>query len=99
MILSRVGVSARGRSRIVVLLLGCLTGIFSASSVLAQCAMCTASVEATDSGAFNLSTYLLLAVPYLIVFGVAGYVAYAFRVSRSPRAAGEGKPSSPEPAS
>jgi hypothetical protein len=55
--------------------------LFSASRLLAQCAMCSGAVGAgADAGrAYNSSTVFMLAVPYLLLLGVLGYVVHAFR--------------------
>ena len=62
----------------------------------AQCAMCQGAAGAgpEGGGAYNLSTLLMLAVPYLLLLGVGGYVVYAFRRS----GASSGDPASdPDP--
>ncbi len=56
----------------------------ASSGAFAQCAMCSGAAGAGSDGggAYNLSTLLMLAVPYLLLLGVAGYVVYAFRKAR-----------------
>ena len=51
------------------------------SELHAQCAMCSGAAGAgADAGrAYNSSTLFMLAVPYLLLLGVLGYVVHAFR--------------------
>jgi hypothetical protein len=63
----------------------------AASSVLAQCAMCSGAADASSGEyAYSKSTLFMLSVPYLLLGGVAGYVVHAFRRARVPSRDGEG---------
>lgn len=64
-----------------------LVFVAAVSPALAQCAMCSGAAGSnTDAGAaYNTSSLFMLAVPYLLLMGVGGYVFYAFRRSSSPR--------------
>lgn len=63
-------------------LLACLP---PASNLFAQCAMCSGAAGAGPDagGAYNSSTLFMLAIPYLLLLGVLGYVVHAFRRSPS----------------
>ena len=69
---------------VVVLVIGAGFLLGGVAVAFAQCAMCEgASAAGADGGAvYNRSTLFMLSVPYLLLAGVAGYVAYAFRRAR-----------------
>lgn len=66
-------------------------------SAFAQCAMCEGSAAATaDAGAaYNRSTLFMLAVPYLLLGGIGGYVVWSFRRPRPSPPPAEGDPGDP----
>jgi len=88
---SRIRVILRNPWAILPFPLACLP---SASELFAQCAMCSGAVGAgADAGAaYNSSTLFMLAVPYLLLLGVLGYVVHAFR---RPPSSSSGEPSDP----
>ena len=75
---SRIPVILRRPWTVLPLFLACLP---SASELFAQCAMCSgaAGAGADAGGAYNSSTLFMLAIPYLLLMGVLGYVVHAFR--------------------
>ncbi len=64
---------------------------------LAQCAMCEGSAAAGADGgaAYNSSTLFMLAVPYLLLGGIGGYVVWSFRKPRTLPPRPEDKPGDP----
>jgi hypothetical protein len=75
---NRIPIRLRIRRTILLSAVACLSSV---SRLLAQCAMCSGAVGAgADAGrAYNSSTVFMLAVPYLLLLGVLGYVVHAFR--------------------
>lgn len=66
-------------------------------SVFAQCAMCEGNAAAGSDGgaAYNSSTLFMLAVPYLLLGGIGGYVVWSFRRPRTSPPPAEGDPGDP----
>jgi hypothetical protein len=71
----------------------------SGGTARAQCAMCEGSAAAgADRGAaYNRSTLFMLAVPYLLLGGIGGYVAWSFRKPRTAQPPADGDPVDPDP--
>ena len=68
-------------------------------SIRAQCAMCEGSSAAGADGgaAYNSSTLFMLAVPYLLLGGIGGYVVWSFRRPRRTPPRAEDDSAGPEP--
>ena len=61
-----------------------VVALAAGGSAFAQCAMCEGSAAAGSDGgaAYNSSTLFMLAVPYLLLGGIGGYVVWSFRRTR-----------------